>query len=357
MTRKRLNCHYQIPDTKQLPVQPSIALNVATDPIIRSSLLLSNTLSEVLLSHPTNVESILYLRVLSIIRTAGQRIDDIITRYFCGIHSFIPMLSRSRVNRYLVDHDAPPPAGFSILLLSMCLITYHTDLMPLSTHPLDQETLYVTTKTLFGLVQASFPPSLHLIQATMIMATYEYANGKVHDAFASIGLCARMGYAARIDSAQAEPKMEDEEYLEAQEKSHTWWSILICERYDSPLRLWRAANKCRTFLCETNIEQPLSTKLPRNNTAHRHEGSSKQRIGSIAKSETDDSDAGSFACVVQAIYLSDQVVQALDMADFESRYNKLYGLDCALRTVLAVIMDQSQGRGGIYCTAIIVLLR
>lgn len=149
------------------------------------------------------------------------------------------MLSRSRVNGYLVDHGAPPPAGFSILLLSMCLITYHPDLVPPSAHPLDQETLYVTTKTLFGLVQASFPPSLHLIQATMIMATYEYANGKIHDAFASIGLCARMGYAARIDSAQPVQEMEDEEYLEAAEKTNTWWSILICERYDYSLGLWR----------------------------------------------------------------------------------------------------------------------
>lgn len=213
-------------------MQPSIALNVATDPIIRSSLLLSNTLSEVLLSHPTNVESTLYLRVLSIIRTTSQHIDDITTRYFRGIHSFIPMLSRSRVNRYLDDHGAPPPAGFSILLLSMCLITYHPDLGTSSAHSIDQETLFVTTKTLFGLVQASFPPSLHLIQATMIMATYEYASGKINDAFASIGLCARMGYAARIDTAHPVQEMEDEEYLKAKERTNTWWSILICERYD-----------------------------------------------------------------------------------------------------------------------------
>lgn len=220
-------------------MQPSIALNVANDPIIRSSLLLSNTLSEVLLSHPTNVESILYLRVLSIIRTTDQQIDDIITRYFRAIHSFIPMLSRPRVNRYLDDHGAPPPAGFSILLLSMCLITYHPDLVPPSAHSLDQETLYVTTKTLFGLVQASFSPSLHLIQATMIMATYEYANGKIHDAFASIGLCARMGYAAHIDNVHPVQEMGDEEYLEAEEKANTWWNILICERYDYSLSLWR----------------------------------------------------------------------------------------------------------------------
>lgn len=215
-------------------MQPELDQNVAADPIIRTSLLLSNTLSEVLLSHPTNAESTLYLRVLSVIRTTGQPIDDIIMRYFRGIHSFIPMLSRSRVKRYLLDHGAPPPAGFSILLLSMCLITYHPDLVTPSTDLLDRETLYVTTKTLFGLIQASFPPSLHLIQAAIIMATDEYANDRIHDAFTSIGLVARMGYAAHINNARPVSDMGDEEYLEAEEKANTWWSILVCERYDCP---------------------------------------------------------------------------------------------------------------------------
>lgn len=117
------------------------------------------------------------------------------------------------------------------------------------------------------------------------------------------------------------------------------------------------ANKGRTFLFETELQQPLSTKLPRNSTGHRDVGTPKEQVGSNSVSETDHYDAGGFACMVQATYLSDQVIKALEMADFESKYNQLHGLDCALQTVLAVIMDQSQGRGGIYCTAIIILLR
>lgn len=117
------------------------------------------------------------------------------------------------------------------------------------------------------------------------------------------------------------------------------------------------ADKDRTFLCETDLRQPLSTKLPPNTSRHRDDGASKKRVGSISKSESDGIDTGGFACVMQATYLLDQVIKALDMGDFESRYNQLHGLDHALQTVLAVIMDQSQGRGGIYCTVIIILLR
>jgi hypothetical protein len=67
------------------------------------------------------------------------------------------------------------------------------------------------------------------------MATYEYANDRIHDAFTSIGLVARMGYAAHIDNARPVSDMGDEEYIEAEEKANTWWSILVCERYDCPI--------------------------------------------------------------------------------------------------------------------------
>jgi hypothetical protein len=119
----------------------------------------------------------------------------------------------------------------------------------------------------------------------------------------------------------------------------------------------RKSDKDRTFSCETDLQQPLSTRISRNSTSQCDERSSEEPISISSKSDTEDIDTGGFACVVQATYLSDQVIKALDMPDFESRYNQLHGLDHALQTVLAVIMDQSQGRGGIYCTAIIILLR
>ncbi|EED24290.1 conserved hypothetical protein [Talaromyces stipitatus ATCC 10500] len=338
--RKSLSCQYQASNIKQLSVQPKLALDVSTNPIIRSSLLLSNTLSEVLLSQPTNVQSTLYLRVLSIIRTTSQTLEDIVTRYFRGIHSFIPMLSRSRVERCLVDHSTPPPAGFSVLLLSMCLITYHPDFVPPSAHPLDQETLYLTTKSLFALVQASFPPSLHLIQASIIIATYEYANGRIHDAFASMGVCARIGYAAHIDSAIPVQGMEVGEYQEAEEKASTWWGIVIWER---------------TILCEiANLQRPLTTRIP-GSLADYRDGTTLHKAG--ASGSESDTDAFKFSCAVQGTWLLDQVIKTLDMTDPEARYNQLHGLDHTIQGVLVVILNQSQGKGGIYCTAIRILLR
>lgn len=130
----------------------------------------------------------------------------------------------------LNNFGAPPPADFSILLLSLFLVTHHPESVSSAPEPLDQETLYFATKALFAQVQASHPPSLNLIQAAITIATYEYANGRIHDAFTSIGTCARMGYAAGLHLAHPVQGMGAEAYQKAEEEANTWWGIITFER-------------------------------------------------------------------------------------------------------------------------------
>lgn len=198
-------------------------------PIIHSSLLLSTALSEALLSEPTNIDSTIYLQVLRIIRSTGQVVEDIATRYFRGIHSFIPIVSRPRFQDTLSDLGHPPPVSFSLLLLSICLVTYHPELSQIASPPATSS-LYLATKALFTQVQASAPLSLNLIQTGVIIATYEYANGRVQDAFASIGACARLGFAAHLHLAHPTQGPDLDTNPQAEEEANTWWGIIICER-------------------------------------------------------------------------------------------------------------------------------
>lgn len=202
------------------------------DSIVRTNLLLSTTLSDALLSSPTNIDSAIYLQTLRIIREAGQFVDEISARYFHGIHSFIPIVSRSRFHETLVNFGTPPPAAFSTLLLAMCLITHYPEGYSQNTSSIDQSSLYMAAKTMFTQVQSSSPPTLHLIQTGIIIATYEYANSKIDNALATIAICARMGYTARIHLSDPSQKLEDDGYLQAEEEANTWWGIVICERYD-----------------------------------------------------------------------------------------------------------------------------
>lgn len=72
-----------------------------------------------------------------------------------------------------------------------------------------------------------------MIQAGLLIATYEYAQGLVEAAYISIGTCARMGYAGGIhvgqvgrtpSGGQLAPTLKDEE------EHNLWWGIVVCER-------------------------------------------------------------------------------------------------------------------------------
>ncbi|KAJ5577691.1 uncharacterized protein N7459_006655 [Penicillium hispanicum] len=345
-TQKKLACQYGPSDLKYLTFQPQV-LVAASSPIIRSSLLLSHTLSEVLMSEPKNVDSALYLQILRIIRTTGQSVDDMTVRYFRGIHYFMPIISRPRFHERVVDIGAPPPASFSMLLLSMCLITYHPEIDPQPEAALDPETLYMTTKTLFAQVQASHPRSLRLIQAGTMIATYEYASRRVHDALATIGTCARMGYAARIHLASPVPGTEL--YPQTEEEANTWWGIIICER---------------TFFCELDdFQQPFTTKVPsREAPLPTEPGGADHSVpkSHIPHDSTDTStqyDNGGFASVAQAAWLLDQVFKILEIPDLDLRLIQLDGLDHTLRSFLAVIMEEARGRWGSFCAANAIIER
>jgi hypothetical protein len=73
-------------------------------------------------------EANLYRQVLHRIRETGQFVDDISTRYFQGFHQYLPVISRARFHGNLVTLGAVPSAGFSTLLLSICLASSSTKL-------------------------------------------------------------------------------------------------------------------------------------------------------------------------------------------------------------------------------------
>ncbi|KAJ5876806.1 hypothetical protein N7455_000271 [Penicillium solitum] len=346
-TRKNLNCQYPSVDTKYLTVRPFLAVS---SPIIRSSMLLSDTLSDVLQYEPANLNSTLYLQIIRIIRLADQSVDDISMRYFRGIHTFIPVISPCRFHQEVLHSSTLPSATFSLLLLSMCLITYHPGLAE-SSSAIDHATLYLTTKSLYTQIQSSFPPSLHLIQAGIIIASYEYATKKINDAFASIAVCARMGYAARLHLINLVEGLDPMEYLQAEEQLSTWWGIVITER---------------TIFCEVDtVHQPLISRCPDKGLRLPKTMSQKWNPAPSPEALTPEGDSlgpsfvesDGYTSVTQAAWLLDQVFKSLEEQDIDSRLVQLDRLDHALQTSLALTMEQSQGRWGLFCTANAIMIR
>lgn len=208
---------------------------------------------------PATMETNLYLQVNRIIRTTGQFVDDITARYFQGMHRYLPVVSRTRFHDSLITLGSTPAPDFSVLLLSICLLTYSPTVAQSAgqgvqgaTQPVDQrQSLHLAARSLFAQAQvqaqASLPPSLHLIQAGLLLALYEFAHGHPDDAFAAVASCARMAYAARMHppsrrsrrpTQTAGPGAGTSPGLEEKEAANTWWGIVICERYEPCVTSW-----------------------------------------------------------------------------------------------------------------------
>lgn len=221
--RKGLDCRYASTSPKGHSPGPSS----------RPSFLLTDSLPDVASLgppvDPSAIDMSVYLQARRFIQSTGQFIDAISSRYFQGIHRHLPIISRKRFHDQLFHIGAFPPPGFSILLLTICLLTYHPKSLPQTTPPVGRGSLYFSVKSLFSQVQTLAPISVNLIQAGILLALYEYANGRPDDAFLSIAACARMGYASCLhhESLTAFPTSDDEE------AASTWWGVVICERYAS----------------------------------------------------------------------------------------------------------------------------
>jgi Fungal specific transcription factor domain len=207
-------------------------------PTVRLSLLLMNSLSDVL---PSNFESkdsaasatsnsVFSSQIRHIIERDGKYIDDVVVRYFQGVHLWLPIISKKRFRDRFAHFQATPTADFALLLLLMRLIIQHPS--PDPDMDQDREVLYLASKTLFAQVQAFVPSSLFLVQAGVMLATYEHAHGMIEAAYVTIGTSARMACALGLHTKPCSMEMQGTDaWLDDEEALATWWGLMICDRY------------------------------------------------------------------------------------------------------------------------------
>jgi hypothetical protein len=160
-------------------------------------------------------------------------VDDLTSQYFRTFHNHLPVISRIRFQYELITNRSTLGPDTSVLLLVICLISYVPNSNGMST--ITKHSLYLATKGLLAQVQGSMHPSLPMIQASLLLATYEYASGRPEIALATIAGCGRMAYAACIHTRQQGTDIASKH--KADESWNTWWGIIICERYIWPCML------------------------------------------------------------------------------------------------------------------------
>ncbi|OHW95869.1 fungal specific transcription factor [Colletotrichum incanum] len=300
-------------------------------------------------------ETNLYLQIRHIIQNTGLFVDKASACYFEGFHRYLPFISRARFHEDLITVGTTPSAGYSALLLSICLINTcprlarHSEVGTNSRVP-HRQLLYVTIKSLFVQIQAAYPPSISFLQACVLLAVYEYAEDKADEAFASVASCIRLAYRMRLH-LHHRPFLQSPKDLNAltsrglnpkpyscnftKETVNTWWAIVICERL---------------FFCEVTVfEQPLLSDFPEGQTqlpadSQTMEMDNDQALppskASITVSELRCSKIGPFGRATQAVWILDQVLSSFKISDFDLRFTAMNDMHTMIQELLALMLRQ-----------------
>lgn len=113
--------------------------------------------------------------------------------------------------------------------MSMCLYAHASSVLLGRNSRVDS--LYYTIKCFYSLLQSSGRLSLELLQAGLLIATYEHSQALYEASVLSIGICARMGYALGLHrTIQPGIGMENTPKPDLEERRRVWWGIFILER-------------------------------------------------------------------------------------------------------------------------------
>lgn len=117
-------------------------------------------------------------------------------RYFQAFDHSLPIISPELFHQVALkfgDTFTPPPAGYSILLISMLLIIGLPDQKTgLQSYHLSRESIYMTVKALVSQAQAIICTSLQLVQAAFLVAACEHISGRPEVAYISVVSCIGM---------------------------------------------------------------------------------------------------------------------------------------------------------------------
>lgn len=101
---------------------------------------------------------------------------------------------------------------------------------PKSNSALCEPSLYTKLKRFLLLSELECQLSLHLVQAWLLMATFEMGHGLESAAYLSIGTCARTAMLLGIHQVQHNQRKDHADWVALEEQARVWWGIVILER-------------------------------------------------------------------------------------------------------------------------------
>lgn len=195
----------------------------------------SNTFQSWTLSYPPmTIENTLRHEVSKISKITERAFSEVCDQYFRSFHRWLPVVSYDLlVKETTMYDDKCPPADFSLLVLAINLVTLdppddnRRQIIP-------PQALYLDLRMTFTRVQIVTTASTRLIQTGLLLAAYEYACGRPHAAYISIGTCVRMASILGIDRYNRlnEPvNKKPATGIGSLETQNMYWAMIMLERY------------------------------------------------------------------------------------------------------------------------------
>ncbi|KAJ5818467.1 hypothetical protein N7474_004058 [Penicillium riverlandense] len=183
---------------------------------------------------PLALDCALHLQVLHVYHLTEQSFSTVSDQYFQNFHLWLPVISPKLLNEINSTlQDSYPPVDFSLLVLAMYLVT----LQPADDNAhqiVSPQDLYLELKMLMARVQATVHASTRLIQTGLLLASFEYACGKPHVAYVSIGTCAGMASILGIHYGKSKKEAftnKPDLDLKMLEGRNICWGMMVLERY------------------------------------------------------------------------------------------------------------------------------
>lgn len=155
---------------------------------------------------------------------------EIAAEYFEITHPWIPVISKKRFYDHLLNPLSQLRADVILLIFSMKLIAWSPLEPAEQCKPKTQAYLAVKRALFEAEVAGIF--TVQLLQASLLVAVYEFGHGIYPAAYMSVGACARYGLALGID-AQTLSKSSHSTFtlLEQEERRRVWWMCVILDRF------------------------------------------------------------------------------------------------------------------------------
>jgi hypothetical protein len=156
-------------------------------------------------------------------------IQDVVDRYFTNIHTWLPYISKKRMEITLCNPSMELNAELALVLLSMKLIAQFPQNGPQSV----KSPLYHLTKGYCSMLESQGVVSLQLLQANILIAAYEIGHAIYPAAYLTTGHCARLGHMLGLNDRQHAPqilKRKPGAWAELEEMKRTWWAVMLLDR-------------------------------------------------------------------------------------------------------------------------------